>query len=189
LTQTLVNLKICNMNYWLRSLPSGSGANTNYGTRSCNNVNFIEYISIEVKEMHCTHYEFEGGTFPYVSWHYHACCALSCLLRRPAACCSNLELAVEAQSALPFQLTSAQQVALGEVLQDMGATTGEGSQQQQQQKPMYRLLQGDVGSGKTVVAMLAMLAAAGSGGRLAGLVGSCESWKAQSMEVWKARVD
>ncbi len=96
---------------------------------------------------------------------------------------------MEAQSALPFQLTSAQQVALGEVLQDMGATTGEGSQQQQQQKPMYRLLQGDVGSGKTVVAMLAMLAAAGSGGRLAGLVGSCESWKAQSMEVWKARVD
>ena len=45
---------------------------------------------------------------------------------------------------LPFKLTSAQQRAWQLIAQDMGTTT-----------PMHRLLQGDVGSGKTVVAALA----------------------------------
>jgi len=46
---------------------------------------------------------------------------------------------------LPFQLTSAQQRALGQVVMDLRSP-----------HPMNRLLQGDVGSGKTVVAAAAM---------------------------------
>jgi ATP-dependent DNA helicase RecG len=50
---------------------------------------------------------------------------------------------------LPFRLTPAQRRALKEIADDMGAPS-----------PMYRLLHGDVGSGKTIVAFLAMIAAA-----------------------------
>ncbi|KRA65009.1 ATP-dependent DNA helicase RecG [Caulobacter sp. Root655] len=57
-----------------------------------------------------------------------------------------------AEKALPFRLTGAQIRALSEVRGDMAS--GE---------RMGRLLQGDVGSGKTVVAMLAMADAASSG--------------------------
>jgi ATP-dependent DNA helicase RecG len=53
---------------------------------------------------------------------------------------------------LPFRLTSAQDRVLTEILGDMAAP-----------RRMLRLLQGDVGSGKTVVAFLAMLAAAEAG--------------------------
>ncbi len=52
----------------------------------------------------------------------------------------------KALKALPFDLTGAQKMALAEILGDM-ALAGR----------MQRLLQGDVGSGKTVVALLAML--------------------------------
>ncbi|HEL9630432.1 TPA: ATP-dependent DNA helicase RecG [Streptococcus suis] len=53
---------------------------------------------------------------------------------------------------LPFLLTDAQLTALGEILADMRSSSH-----------MNRLLQGDVGSGKTVVAGLAMLAAVSAG--------------------------
>ncbi len=53
---------------------------------------------------------------------------------------------------LPFQLTTAQQRVVGEILADL-----------QQTAPMNRLVQGDVGSGKTVVAVMAILAAIQSG--------------------------
>ena len=52
------------------------------------------------------------------------------------------------KNSLPFQLTGAQEVALKEILSDMA-----------EPYRMLRLLQGDVGSGKTVVAFLAMLRA------------------------------
>ncbi|WP_428100390.1 ATP-dependent DNA helicase RecG [Candidatus Rariloculus sp.] len=53
---------------------------------------------------------------------------------------------------LPFELTVGQRSAWREIGNDLGEPT-----------PMHRLLQGDVGSGKTVVAALAALRAAASG--------------------------
>jgi ATP-dependent DNA helicase RecG len=55
---------------------------------------------------------------------------------------------------LPFGLTAAQERVIGELLGDMRS-----------EKPMRRLLQGDVGSGKTVVAVAALLTAVESGGQ------------------------
>ena len=53
---------------------------------------------------------------------------------------------------LPFELTSGQKQAVNEILNDMDSDT-----------PMQRLLQGDVGSGKTVVATIMLLAAVENG--------------------------
>src|SRR5918996_329153 len=55
---------------------------------------------------------------------------------------------------LPFGLTGAQERVIEEVLADMRL-----------EKPMRRLLQGDVGSGKTVVAIAALLTAVEAGGQ------------------------
>ncbi len=49
---------------------------------------------------------------------------------------------------LPYSLTNAQQTAISEILHDMGSS-----------HRMIRLLQGDVGSGKTIVALMALAAA------------------------------
>jgi ATP-dependent DNA helicase RecG len=57
---------------------------------------------------------------------------------------------------LPFKLTKAQARAMDEVLRDLG-----------ERHPMQRLLQGDVGSGKTIVAAIACLAAVDSGAQAA----------------------
>ncbi|MBF0472023.1 MAG: ATP-dependent DNA helicase RecG, partial [Gammaproteobacteria bacterium] len=70
----------------------------------------------------------------------------------------QLERAVAAKvleqylAALPFQLTPAQQRVAAEVSDDL-----------RQQRPMQRLVQGDVGSGKTVIAALAALQAVANG--------------------------
>jgi ATP-dependent DNA helicase RecG len=53
---------------------------------------------------------------------------------------------------LPFELTEAQKKVIREIRADMKKT-----------HPMYRLLQGDVGSGKTIVALVAMLIAVENG--------------------------
>ena len=57
-------------------------------------------------------------------------------------------------AALPYPLTGAQERAVAEITADMAG-----------ELRMNRLLQGDVGSGKTLVALLAMLAAAEAGGQ------------------------
>ena len=59
-------------------------------------------------------------------------------------------------AALPFRLTAAQQRVLAEIADDM-----------RQVHPMHRLLQGDVGSGKTIVAALSALAAVEAGYQVA----------------------
>jgi ATP-dependent DNA helicase RecG len=62
------------------------------------------------------------------------------------------ELMERFMASLPFRPTAGQQRAVGEVSSDMRAPS-----------PMNRLLQGDVGSGKTVVALAAAMRAIGSG--------------------------
>jgi ATP-dependent DNA helicase RecG len=62
----------------------------------------------------------------------------------------------QVEAALGFALTGAQRLAIAEIAADMAQPTR-----------MMRLLQGDVGSGKTVVALLAMLAAVESRGQAA----------------------
>jgi ATP-dependent DNA helicase RecG len=59
-------------------------------------------------------------------------------------------------NALPFQLTGAQQRVIDEIRADVGRN-----------RPMNRLLQGDVGSGKTIVAAAAMVTAAWAGAQAA----------------------
>ena len=76
--------------------------------------------------------------------------------RSPSAKIPASTLADQLEAALPFRLTGAQVRALSEVRGDL-----------QSGERMSRLLQGDVGSGKTVVAMLAMADVAASGGQSA----------------------
>lgn len=55
-------------------------------------------------------------------------------------------IAAEFQTRLPFELTAGQQQVISEIAADMSRS-----------QPMHRLLQGEVGSGKTIVALNAML--------------------------------
>jgi len=59
-------------------------------------------------------------------------------------------------ASLPFQLTGGQKAVCAEIEADLA-----------QDHPMHRLLQGEVGSGKTIVALRAMLAVVDSGGQAA----------------------
>ena len=65
-------------------------------------------------------------------------------------------LAAQLRASLPFSPTGAQERALQEVLLDLGKPS-----------PMLRLVQGDVGSGKTLVAALAALSAVEAGFQVA----------------------
>jgi ATP-dependent DNA helicase RecG len=65
---------------------------------------------------------------------------------------TNAEVRAALRQVLPFHPTTAQKTALGEIVADMRAP-----------EPMRRLLQGDVGSGKTIVALQAMLVAIENG--------------------------
>ncbi len=71
-------------------------------------------------------------------------------------------LTTELRSALPYELTGDQKRALGEVVEDMTSP-----------RRMHRLLMGDVGTGKTIVALFAMLLAL-ENGRQAALMAPTE---------------
>ena len=77
-------------------------------------------------------------------------------LRKGRALVGDGRLTVPLVQGLPWSLTAAQTRVLGEISGDMA-----------QSSPMLRLLQGDVGSGKTLVALLAMLVAVEAGAQAA----------------------
>ncbi len=81
------------------------------------------------------------------------------------------------RAALPFAPTSAQERAIAEIAADMAAP-----------ERMNRLLQGDVGAGKTLVALMAMLIAVEAGGQAA-LMAPTEILARQHMEGLTALVD
>ena len=76
--------------------------------------------------------------------------------RRGRALVGNGRLVEPLRAGLPWQLTGAQNRVLAEITGDMA-----------QGQPMLRLLQGDVGSGKTLVALIAMLTAVEAGAQAA----------------------
>ena len=81
------------------------------------------------------------------------------LQRRGLVVPTSPELRERLKAFLPFHLTGAQRTAFKEIVDDL--TSG---------RVMHRLLQGDVGSGKTLVAFLAMAMVAETGGQAALLV-------------------
>ena len=81
------------------------------------------------------------------------------MARRGQAVATTPELRERLQAYLPFRLTGAQRQTFREIVADL--TSG---------RVMHRLLQGDVGSGKTLVAFLAMAMVAETGGQAALLV-------------------
>ncbi|MDX3695210.1 ATP-dependent DNA helicase RecG [Streptomyces europaeiscabiei] len=82
----------------------------------------------------------------------HADAQLPAVARRPAP--DGLLTAFDAR--LPFTLTEGQQKVSREIFDDLAT-----------EHPMHRLLQGEVGSGKTMVALRAMLAVVDAGGQAA----------------------
>ncbi|HSV70142.1 MAG TPA: ATP-dependent DNA helicase RecG [Methylibium sp.] len=79
-------------------------------------------------------------------------------LRAPALRAARGGLHERLLAALPFQLTAAQHRVAEEIARDLAGPTGTSGP-----APMHRLLQGDVGSGKTVVAALAAAVAIDAG--------------------------
>lgn len=81
----------------------------------------------------------------------HQLSQLQCRAREqshPAMPCPTTAQMHQLRAALPYQLTDAQSRVLSEIATDLAKPI-----------PMMRLLQGDVGSGKTIIAALAMLQA------------------------------
>src|SRR5205085_994838 len=79
-------------------------------------------------------------------------------------------LVARLRAVLPFALTAAQERVVAEIAADLARP-----------QPMHRLLQGDVGSGKTVVAALSAAVAVGAGWQCA-LMAPTEILEQQSLE-------
>jgi ATP-dependent DNA helicase RecG len=76
--------------------------------------------------------------------------------RKPVVVKVDDRIRESARRVLPFRLTAGQKQALKEIVDDL-----------QRAQPMNRLLQGDVGAGKTIVALLAALVAMENGAQVA----------------------
>ena len=76
--------------------------------------------------------------------------------RKPRSVVVNDDIRESARRVLPFRLTGDQKKAIAEIVEDM-----------KRPQPMNRLLQGDVGSGKTIVALMAALVAMENGFQVA----------------------
>ncbi len=76
--------------------------------------------------------------------------------RKPRSVVVTDEIRESARRVLPFKLTGDQKKVIGEIVTDM-----------KRPQPMNRLLQGDVGSGKTIVALMAALVAMENGFQVA----------------------
>jgi ATP-dependent DNA helicase RecG len=76
--------------------------------------------------------------------------------RKPVTITVNDRIRESARRVLPFRLTAGQKEALKDIVDDL-----------QRPQPMNRLLQGDVGAGKTIVALLAALVAMENGAQVA----------------------
>src|SRR5207237_3357333 len=72
--------------------------------------------------------------------------------RKPVVVTVDDRIRESARRVLPFKLTNGQKSALKEIVDDL-----------QKPQPMNRLLQGDVGAGKTIVALLAAIVALANG--------------------------
>jgi ATP-dependent DNA helicase RecG len=80
-------------------------------------------------------------------------------VRKALVCRVDDRVRASARAVLPFKLTEGQRQALAEIVADM-----------QKDWPMQRLLQGDVGAGKTIVALLAAIVAMENGYQAAFMV-------------------
>jgi ATP-dependent DNA helicase RecG len=76
--------------------------------------------------------------------------------RKPRSVVITDEIREAARRVLPFRLTSDQKTVIAEIVEDM-----------KRPHPMNRLLQGDVGSGKTIVALIAAIVAMENGFQVA----------------------
>lgn len=90
---------------------------------------------------------------------------------------SRSELVDQIRDGLAFQLTSAQDRALAEIVTDL-----------QKQHPMHRLVQGDVGCGKTIVALLAAVQVADSGFQTCLMVPT-EILAKQHFQSWQKKLE
>jgi ATP-dependent DNA helicase RecG len=90
---------------------------------------------------------------------------------------SRSELVDQIRDGLAFQLTSAQDRALAEIVTDL-----------QKQHPMHRLVQGDVGCGKTIVALLAAVQVADSGFQTCLMVPT-EILATQHFQSWQKKLE